>query len=216
MPHSREVYASILCPNHNGPVKIWRRVHATFPHRLLLSLLLIGTCALLVQAQTSQATAAEAKQPPTGAFFAALRTQNHISRSSTDKFNEAVDGVEKFLTSSNVVLREDPVRGKFRVESTMSKESVIRVAEDAGSTHLLELIVDRPAIAWISLTMECYDLQGKLLWEEQASGANQFTSSGHVQKAVKKLSSRLATKLGTECLPLTTAKPAPVAEAEKK
>jgi hypothetical protein len=49
--------------------------------------------------------------------------------------------------------------------------------------------------------MQCFDLQGKQLWEERASGANQFTSSGHVQKAVKKLTSRLAPELGSECLP---------------
>jgi hypothetical protein len=49
--------------------------------------------------------------------------------------------------------------------------------------------------------MQCFDLQGKQLWEERGSGASQFTSSGHVQKAVKKLTSRLVPKLGSECLP---------------
>ncbi len=136
-----------------------------------------------------------------GVFFAALRTQNHIGRSDSNKFNEAVDGVEQFLTSNKVVLREDPVRTKFRLESTMSKENLIHVAEDAGASHVLQLTVDRPATSWIELTMQCFDLQGKQLWEERGSGANQFTSSGHVQKAVKKLTSRLAPKLGTECLP---------------
>lgn len=136
-----------------------------------------------------------------GVFFAALRTQNHISRSSTDKFNEAVDAVEQFLTDNKVVLREDPVRTKFRLESTMSKENLIHVAEDAGAGYVLQLTVDRPSMAWIDLTMQCFDLQGKQLWEERGSGANQFSSAGHVQKAVKKLTSRLAPKLGSDCLP---------------
>ncbi len=136
-----------------------------------------------------------------GVFFAALRTQNHIARSDSNKFNEAVDGVEQFLTSNKVVLREDPIRTKFRLESTMSKENLIHVAEDAGASNVLQLTVDRPATSWIELTIQCFDLQGKQLWEERASGANQFTSSGHVQKAVKKLTSRLAPKLGTDCLP---------------
>ena len=138
---------------------------------------------------------------PGGVFLAALRTQNHIARSDSNKFNEAVDGVEQFLTSNKVVLREDPVRTKFRLESTMSKEILVHVAEDAGARYVLQLTVDRPVTSWIELTMQCFDLQGKQLWEERGSGANQFTSSGHVQKAVKKLTSRIASKLGTECLP---------------
>ena len=143
----------------------------------------------------------EKPMQPGGVFLAALRTQNHIGRSSSDKFNEAVDGVEQFLAFNKVVLREDPLRTKFRLEGTMSKENLIHVAEDAGASLVLQLTVDRPAMAWIELTMQCFDLQGKQLWEEHGSGANQFTSSGHVQKAVKKLTSRLATRLGTECLP---------------
>jgi len=156
----------------------------------------------------SQSTSIENRSPgseepiqPGGVFFAALRTQNHIARSDSNKFNEAVDSVEQFLTSNKVVLREDPVRTKFRLESTMSKENLIHVAEDAGASYVLQLTVDRPATSWIELTMQCFDLQGKQLWEERGSGANQFTSTGHVQKAVKKLTSRLAPKLGTECLP---------------
>lgn len=151
-----------------------------------------------------------------GVFFAALRTQNHIARSDSNKFNEAVDGIEQFLTSNKVVLREDPLRGKFRLESTMSKENLIHVAEDAGASHILQLTVDRPATSWIELTMQCFDLQGKQLWEERGSGANQFSSSGHVQKAVKKLTSRLAPKLGSECLAQSEGAKAVEAQSEEK
>jgi hypothetical protein len=159
---------------------------------------------------------AEKPLPSGGTFFAALRTQNHIARSDSNKFNEAVDGIEQFLTSNKVVLREDPLRGKFRLESTMSKENLIHVAEDAGATYVLQLTVDRPATSWIELTMQCFDLQGKQLWEERGSGANQFSSSGHVQKSVKKLTSRLAPKLGTECLPQSDGTKAVEAQSEEK
>jgi hypothetical protein len=159
---------------------------------------------------------AEKPLPSGGTFFAALRTQNHIARSDSNKFNEAVDGIEQFLTSNKVVLREDPLRGKFRLESTMSKENLIHVAEDAGATYVLQLTVDRPATSWIELTMQCFDLQGKQLWEERSSGANQFSSSGHVQKSVKKLTSRLAPKLGTECLPQSDGTKAVEAQSEEK
>jgi hypothetical protein len=151
-----------------------------------------------------------------GTFFAALRTQNHIARSDSNKFNEAVDGIEQFLTSNKVVLREDPLRTKFRLESTMSKENLIHVAEDAGASYVLQLTVDRPATVWIELTMQCFDLQGKQLWEERGSGANQFSSSGHVQKAVKKLTSRLAPKLGTDCLAQAEGSNTVVPQSEEK
>jgi hypothetical protein len=152
-----------------------------------------------------------------GTFFAALRTQNHIARSDSNKFNETVDGVEQFLTFNKVVLREDPVRTKFRLESTMSKENLIHVAEDAGASYVLQLTVDRPATSWIELTMQCFDLQGKQLWEERGSGANQFSSSGHVQKAVKKLTSRVAPKLGSDCLSQSEGtKPVEAQSEEKK
>ena len=186
--------------------------------RLVMSVGIVLTlCEIPANSQIQQLPATDmqhekpsAQQPetpltPSGVFLAALRTQNHIARSSVDKFNEAVDGIEQFFTSNNVVLREDPVRGKFRLESTMSRENLIHVAEDADANLVLQLTVDRPATSWIELTIQCFDLQGKQLWEERAAGANQFSSSGHVQKAVKKLTSRLEPKLGTECLPQSAA-----------
>ena len=168
--------------------------------------LLIIVASPLALGQVPKSTEPDEKQSQAaGVFLAALRTQNHIARSSSEKFAEAVDGVQEFLTSNNVLLREDPVRGKFRLEGMMSKENEIRIAEDAGATHLLQLVVDRPATVWMELTMQCFDLQGKLLWEERASASNQLTSSGHVQKAVKKLTSKLAPKLGSDCLPVSAA-----------
>jgi hypothetical protein len=150
--------------------------------------------------------------PAAGVFLAALRTPNHIKYSNPEKFQEAVDGVEQFLKSNNVVLREDPVRGKFRLEGTMSRENEIRIAQDAGAAYVLQLVVDRPQTIWMRLTMQCFDLQGTKLWEEQGSATNQLTASGHVQKSVRKLTLKLVPKLGSACLPVSVADKSPTTQ----
>jgi hypothetical protein len=149
------------------------------------------------------ATAPSNQTQGASVFLAALRAQNHVKYSSSERFQEAVDEVEKFLSSSGVQLRKDPLRGKFRVEGTMSKENEIRIAQDAGATYLLQLIVERPQTAWMALTMQCFDLQGTMLWEEKGRAANQLTAAGHVQKTVKKLVAKLTPRLGSACLPVS-------------
>jgi hypothetical protein len=147
-----------------------------------------------------------------GVFLAVLRTQNHIKYSSSEKFQEAADAMEQFLKTNNVVLREDPVRGKFRVEGTMSRENEIRIAQDAGAAYVLQLVVDRPQTVWMALSMQCFDLQGTKLWEERGSAAGQLTASGHVQKAVRKLTLKLVPKLGSACLPVSASDKARAAQ----
>lgn len=153
--------------------------------------------------------------PPAGVFLAALRTQNHIKYSSSERFQQAADGVEQFLKSNNVVLREDPLRGKFRIEGTMSRENEIHVAQDAGAAYVLQLVVDRPQTVWMALTIQCFDLQGTALWEERGSAAGQLTAAGHVQKAVKKLTLKLVPRLGSTCLPVSDSEKSPATQDKK-
>lgn len=136
----------------------------------------------------------------TGTFLAVVRTNNHISRSRLDKFEEATDGFEKFLVEQRVPIVEDPVRKKFRIEGSMSKASMLNVARDSGAKYLLVLWVDRPATSWIELRAQCFDPAGQLQWEERASGNNQFSSAGHIEKALKKMDEKLRPHVGKDCL----------------
>lgn len=140
-------------------------------------------------------------------LVAAVRTQNHVSLSSAEKFEEAAEGVEEFLREQKVVTAEDPVRRKVRLEGQIPRPALLNIAQDAGASHVLEITVDRPVTSWVDLTARCLDGQGYVLWEEQAGTALGLSSMGHIEKAVKKLGDKLVLRRGGACLPLAIAVP---------
>ncbi|MGH9602673.1 MAG: hypothetical protein ACRD24_09830, partial [Terriglobales bacterium] len=103
-----------------------------------------------------------------------------------------------FLQSKRVVLVSDRERGSpsFKTSELFSQESLLRLAREAGASHLLYLTVERPATKWIKLTLQCLDLSGKLLWQEVTDGGGGFSSKGGVQKAIDKMKKRVEGRLG--------------------
>lgn len=167
--------------------------------------LLAVSFALLLAAQIANPVS----QPnvPSGqrVLVAAVRTSGHFSLSSSEKFEEAANAVEQFLAAQRVVMAEDPVRKKVRLEGAIPRGTLLNIADDAGASHLLELTIDRPVTAWIDITARCADAMGNVLWEERGNYINAFSSAGHVEKAVSKLTEKLMARLGGPCLPLPSA-----------
>jgi hypothetical protein len=133
-----------------------------------------------------------------------------VSRSSPDVFHEVANGTLDFLKSNNVNIVADPERGTIQTDELFSVDSLLNLAKNAGATHLLYLTADRPATSWLKITLQCYDLSGKVLWEEYASAASGFSGKGAPTKAIESLKKKLLPRVGQPGLPKVQ-KPAPAA-----
>ena len=162
----------------------------------------IGWAAVLqpVRAQTSSGESAA------GSYLVCSRTPAHVSRSSADVFHEASDTVKSYLEENHVQLVSDPVRPMIQTEEVFSNDSLLRLAKDAGAMYLLHLLVDRPASQWLKLTVECYDVSGKFLWQEAAtSGMGGLNGKNAMAKTMAKLTKQLAPRIGKPGLPIQPA-----------
>jgi hypothetical protein len=168
--------------------------------------LLVLLISFLVAAQTAAVPAGKEKTPQQKrVLLAAVRTLNHVNLSSNDKFEEAVSRIEAYLRANGVVVAEDPVRKQVRLEGSVPRATLLNIGEDAGADYVLQITVDRPVTSLISLSAECADAHGNVLWEERGSTPISLTSAGHVEKGVGKLAEGLGQHLGGPCLPLPVA-----------
>jgi hypothetical protein len=77
-----------------------------------------------------------------------------------------------FLKRNEVKIIADPERGTIQTDELFSLDSLLNLTKNAGATSLLYVTVDRPATSWLKVTVQCYDLSGKVLWEEHASATS--------------------------------------------
>lgn len=169
---------------------------------------------LLCQFLSAQA-APDSSSPAAGGYFVAYRTPAHVRASGPEVFHGVADEVHDFLKSKNVVLVADPDRPSFQTAELFSLESLLKLAREAGASHLLYLTVDRPASKWVKITLQCYDLSGKLLWEEVTDSGSWTGSKSGLRKALEKLRQKLEPRLGGPGLPVA-APTHPPAETQEK
>ncbi len=135
-------------------------------------------------------------------YFVAYRAPSHISYSSPDVFHDVADQLQNHLVSKQVMLRADPERNPFHTSELFSTESLLKLAKEAGASHLLYLTVERPTSKWIKLTLQCFDSSGKLLWEEMTQNGGGFSGKGGVRKALEQMKQKLDARLGGPGLPV--------------
>lgn len=170
---------------------------------------------LLCQPLSAQ-SAADTSGSAAGGYFVAFRTPAHVRVSGPEVFHGIADEVHDFLQSKNVVLVVDPERPSFQTAELFSLESLLKLARDAGASHLLYLTVDRPAAKWVKITLQCYDLSGELLWGETTDGGGWgFSGKAGVRKALDKMKKKLEPRVGGAGLPVKTKSPPPAGTQEK-
>jgi hypothetical protein len=153
----------------------------------------------LGQASSPNPTASQ-PIPAHSSLVMAYRTPRHISYSSPDIFHGVADTVLQFLTENNVAIARDPERNTIETAELFSTDSMVRLARDAGASELLYVAVDRPITKWIKVTVQCYDLSGKQLWNEEASNTSAMTGKVGLQKTTDQLRHKLQSHLGQPCL----------------
>jgi hypothetical protein len=153
-----------------------------------LTTILIGSLAASGQAQD-------------GVYYVAYRTPAHVSRSSPDVFHDVANEMLDFLKKNDVNVVADPERGTIETNELFSLDSLLSLTKNAGATYLLYLTVDRPAASWLKMTVQCYDLSGKLLWEEYASASGGLSGKGAPSKVMENLRKKLSPRIGQPGLP---------------
>jgi len=154
---------------------------------------------------TEAASEKNTKRVKGGVYYAAFRTSAHIARSSPEIFHGVSQDLLEFLKSKNVRIVADPERGILETSDQMSAESMMRLAKLAGASSLLLVTVDRPAAAWLKITVQSFDESGKQLWEEDADKKSGLNGKSAPHDVGGKIKSKLAGHIGKEGLPLDTA-----------
>jgi hypothetical protein len=139
------------------------------------------------------------------AFFFVQRTKGHIKYSKSEVFHSVVDDVSSYLATKDVALAKDEFGGRTHAEDEMPISTVLHIARDANAAYVLYLIVDRPVTEWIKVTVRCYDLSGKQLWEESATGGGKWTGIHRRHVILDRLHQLLDKRLGQPGLPLMMA-----------
>jgi hypothetical protein len=131
-----------------------------------------------------------------GSYLFTWRTPGHVKFSDPEAFHNAAQAVRELLAEHQIVIFPDPVRGKIVTSEVFSTESKLALARRSGAAYLLEVSIDRPITKWLKIKIECYDMTGKLLWQEEASHGGGLNSAESLKKVTGELHQRLEQHLG--------------------
>jgi hypothetical protein len=176
---------------------------------LLLVLLVVG-CAPLVLAQESTLP------PPTGlsvavpgdasaqqkVFVFVQRTDRHAKYSKPEVFHDALTDILDYLAAKNVAIAVDEFGGRNHAEGATPVDTVLSIGRDAKASRVLYFVVDRPVTKWIKISVQCLDMTGKQLWQDEASNGGGLSGSHGLEATTKALHSKLDSRIGQECLPV--------------
>jgi hypothetical protein len=141
-------------------------------------------------------------KPTDSVLFFAHRTEKHITYSSADVFQRAVDGLMLFLKSKGIALANDMVNQPMQTEMPISVDEVVGLNRNyVGASHILFLTVDRPISSWIKLTMQCLDRDGKMLWQEEAK-PSWVSLNPNIQPTIESLKKKIQDRIAKTPLPL--------------
>lgn len=150
---------------------------------------------------------AQAPRLQEGSYLFIQRTHGHVKFSDPETFHRAAKAMKELFRQQNISIVEDPLRGTVETSEEFSLPSVLKLARDAGATHLLYVRVERPVTKWLKIRVQCYDLNGRMLWEEEASHGGGWNSSGSLKKITADLGRRLSQRAGGPGLPRTIPRP---------
>jgi len=140
-----------------------------------------------------------------GVYLVFYRAPNHITNSSPQVFHSFADSFINYLKSRDVNILEDPERGILQTDQVMSIESQLNLTKNAGAKYLLLATVERPISKWIKVTVQSYDLSGKLLWSEEAGVMGGMTGKEAPEKTLKSLQKKLDPRIDKPGLPKKSA-----------
>ena len=179
---------------------------------VLLAVILFAPFFSLAQEQSTPATGAA---PPAAVsataagqakvFVFVQRSARHVKYSHSEDFHNAMNDLLDYLKSKNVAIAVDAFGGRNSAEASTPMETVMNIARDAKASGVLYVEVDRPISKWIKITVQCLDIGGKQLWQEEASSGGGLSGGHGLEVTTKKLHVALDKHLGQQGLPILAA-----------
>jgi hypothetical protein len=158
---------------------------------------------------SSVSATTNAEQPKV--FLFVQRTDGHVKHSSSEVFHNVLNDVSDYLKSNNVAVAVDEFGGRNHAESATPLDTIFSIANDAKATSVMYVVVDRPLTKWLKITVRCFDMNRKQLWQEEVSSGGGLSGGHGFEVSTKKLHAQLDKRLGQNGLPvLVSAKEAVV------
>jgi len=184
-----------------------RMLRATFAIAGLafLSVLLLGQDQpqLPVNAPTAAATLPLQQH----VFVFVQRTDRHAKYSKPEMFHDVLNDILSYLTAKKVAIAVDEFGGRNHAEGAMPLDTVFGIAREANANSVLYFIVDRPATKWLKVTAQCFDMNGKQIWQEEASSGGGFSGAHGFDVTTEKLHGELDKHIGQEGIPVLVSTP---------
>jgi hypothetical protein len=141
---------------------------------------------------------ATAQENPTSSadtvFVFVQKTSGAANFGSRQLFEHVVNFLQEYLRANKIasVFRTDD----FSSGLALPLSAVQEMARNVNATYLLYVVVDRPVMKWLKLTVECYNASGQPLWAEEASAAKEFSRGKGERDTLQHLHKKLDARIG--------------------
>jgi hypothetical protein len=147
-------------------------------------------------------------------FVFVQRTDRHAKYSSPEVFHNVLTDLLDYLKTKNVAIGVDEFGGRNHAEGATPLDTIFTIARDAKASSVMYVVVDRPVTKWLKITVHCFDMNQKQLWQEEASSGGGLSGGHGFEVSTKKLHAQLDKRLGQDGLPILAAAREPVAEKQ--
>ena len=180
----------------------------------LLLVILFAIFSIAQEQSTAPPAASSASVNQQKVFVFVQRTDRHAKYSSPEVFHNVLTDLLDYLKSKNVAIAVDEFGGRNHAESATPLDTIFTIARDAKASSVLYVVVDRPVTKWLKITVQCFDVNQKQLWNEEVSSGGGFSGSHGFEVSTKKLHAQLDKRLAQEGLPILTGAKETVAEKQ--
>ena len=140
-------------------------------------------------------------------FVFVQRTDRHAKYSKPEMFHDVLNDILSYLTAKKVAIAVDEFGGRNHAEGAMPLDTVFSIARETKASSVLYFVIDRPATKWLKVTAQCFDMNGKQLWQEEASSGGGFSGAHGFDVTTEKLHGELDKHIGQEGVPVLISAP---------
>ena len=141
----------------------------------------------------SASAQAVATPSPQATYLYFHRTSANVKLSTPEAFQQVVSEIQGYVSANGVAVLTEGSAASWEAELPWS--AVQDMAHRSGAAYLLYIVVDRPITKWLKVTVQCYDMAGHRIWQENAAVGG--LSGGKGERAtLHKLRERLNRRLG--------------------